>query len=389
MNGPVTYIDGTHRLREAEFRDRVDELAELLLDQPPERAASRKVIELLGERGLIAARWTRPDDSLGVAWVEGLASRGLLASVVAASLHVESVVAMLRHFAGPTLAPTLRSCLAGRTVGCVAASEPGGGSDLQRVCTTAVGAANEWHISGEKKFVTLGSQADFAVVLARVPASDGLAAFLVPRDGYQVVKTHRLVAGSPLETSWIAIDCTVPGDHLLGRPGLGSTVLGWGLTKERLAVAALVVGACRLALSLAVTHATHRMQFGRPLFEHQALRLRLAALQSELHTIASDLRYLSGTSTDPRRIAGLKVTAARFGERCLSECMHIFGGDGYCDDASPLGRMWRDIRLARLGGGSDEMMWEIVAGGLTADIPTYRRHVPGIASGADGANQED
>ena len=77
MSGPVTSIDGTHRLGEAQFRDRVAELAELLSDQPPERAASRTVIELLGERGLISARWTRPDDSLGRAWVEGLASHAL------------------------------------------------------------------------------------------------------------------------------------------------------------------------------------------------------------------------------------------------------------------------------------------------------------------------
>ena len=69
--------------------------------------------------------------------------------------------------------------------------------------------------------------------------------------------------------------------------------------------------------------------------------------------------------------------------------MHVFGGDGYVEDATPLGRLWRDLRLARIGGGTDEMMWEIVAGGMTADLDTYRRHVPGAASEAGHLNDKE
>jgi hypothetical protein len=76
-----------------------------------------------------------------------------------------------------------------------------------------------------------------------------------------------------------------------------------------------------------------------------------------------------------REAAALKVTAARFVEEVMSECMHLFGGAGYLDDETPLARMWRDTRLARLGGGTDEMMWELVASGLVPDDTGYEQTV--------------
>lgn len=364
---------------ERELRRRAGVVADELLAWPPEQVATRAVIEKLGAEGLIAARWDRPDDLGGIALVEELASRGLSSTAVVVSLHVDSVLAMLRQFARPELRNLVDAALTGTTVGCVAASEPGGGSDLNGAETTASATSDGWEIAGDKKFVTLGRQADFAIVLARLsdrPRPGGLGAFVVPRDGMEPVKTHRLVAGSDLETSWMRVHATVPSHHLLGRPGLGLAVVNWGLTKERLAVAALVVGACRLATTLAITHAYERRQFGSRLFDHQAIRFRLAELHTQLQMLSSELRYLGGQrAAASRRIAGLKVTAARFGERCLSECLQVFGGDGYVDDATPLGRLWRDIRLARIGGGTDEVMWEIVAGGLKADLDVYRKHV--------------
>ena len=372
-----------------ELRERAAAVAEAVAGGPPEKVADRCVIEALGAAGLIADRWDRPDDLGGVVLIEELAHRGLPATAVVVSLHVESVMAMLRQFARPGLDPLVAGAQAGRHVGCVAASEPAGGSDLTALETKATPQpGGGWRIQGDKKFVTLGDQADFAVVLARLAGGSGsrngngngttggLGAFVVPRAGYEVVRTHRLVAASPLATSWIRLDATVAPDHLLGRPGLGLAVLNWGLTKERLAIAALVVGVCRLALTLAITHAVERRQFGVRLFDHQVVRLRLAELDAELAALRSDLTALAVGPSRPRRIAGLKVTAARFGERCVSECMHVFGGDGYLEDASPLGRLWRDIRLARIGGGTDEMMLELAAAGLVPDLALYRRHIP-------------
>jgi hypothetical protein len=82
-------------------------------------------------------------------------------------------------------------------------------------------------------------------------------------------------------------------------------------------------------------------------------------------------------------VAGVKVLSARFGERCMSECMHIFGGEGYLADASPLGDLWRSIRIARLGGGTDEVMLELVAGDLHPDMERYGQMVHELGSSSD------
>ena len=76
-----------------------------------------------------------------------------------------------------------------------------------------------------------------------------------------------------------------------------------------------------------------------------------------------------------RSVAAAKVTAAQLAERMVSDCLQVLGGRGYLEDATPLARMWRDVRLARIGGGTDELMWELVAGGLQGDDELYERFV--------------
>jgi alkylation response protein AidB-like acyl-CoA dehydrogenase len=76
-----------------------------------------------------------------------------------------------------------------------------------------------------------------------------------------------------------------------------------------------------------------------------------------------------------RRVAAAKVTGAKLAERVVSDCLQVLGGRGYLEDATPLARLWRDVRLARIGGGTDEMMWELVAAGLQGDDRAYERFV--------------
>ncbi|GAB4918917.1 hypothetical protein MAHJHV28_29800 [Mycobacterium avium subsp. hominissuis] len=116
-----------------------------------------------------------------------------------------------------------------------------------------------------------------------------------------------------------------------------------------------------------------RRQFGRTLFEHQALRLRMADLQARVDLLQHGLNGIAAQGRlDLRAAAGVKVTAARLGEEVMSECMHIFGGAGYLVEETPLGRWWRDMKLARVGGGTDEVLWELVAAGMAADHGGYR-----------------
>jgi alkylation response protein AidB-like acyl-CoA dehydrogenase len=292
------------------------------------------------------------------------------------------VAALRRHGDSSLLTDTLEKVLDGRLVGCFAASEPAGGSDLAGLRTTAEKERDGWRIRGEKKFVSLGPVADFALVLCRTNAADEspgtarLALFLVPASGMRVVKPLQKLGLSSLSTAWMRIDAHVPAGALIGRPGLGLMVANWALTHERFAAAAQLVGLSLRAIDLATAHLHRRTQFGRPLIEHQALRLRLADLAAQLLVLrcgvygaASDAPGSPDCGT--REIAAFKVTAARLAEKVVGECMHLFGGMGYLEDETPLARMYRDVRLARLGGGSDEVMWELVAAGLVPDFGGY------------------
>lgn len=378
----------------------------------------REAFAALGAAGLIRERWRggpSGDLTRSVILAEELANAGGGGVAIGCTLAMEPIVAALRRHGGNALlTETLEQVLDGRLVGCFAASEPVGGSDLAGVRTTAYRERDGWRIRGEKKFVSLGPVADFALVLCRTatgdppaagdsgpaagddgPAAARLALFLVPASGLRVIKPLHRLGLSSLSTAWMGVDAHVPNEALMSRPGLGLMVATHALSHERFAAAAQLVGLSRRAIGLATAHLHRRTQFGRPLIEHQALRLRLAELSAQLTVLrhgvygaASDAPGSPALGT--REIAAFKVTAARFAEKVVGECMHLFGGMGYLEDETPLARMYRDVRLARLGGGSDEVMWELVAADLMpdfaaydAEVTTYDSDVAAYANDAD------
>lgn len=405
QQGDVATVDGAVRplFADGPFSERVEScrkrVAALMHDAFAPRAAAaeaeglfpRAALAELGRSGLFHDRWTPApygDPGLGVIIAEESGRLGHTSLSVGLSLQCETVASILGRFGNtPLLREYLAGTLDGTLVGCLGASEPAGGSDLNGVRTTATKVPGGWRVVGEKKYLSLGLVCDFALLLCRLDDGEGdgavagrLGMFAVPASGLTPRKRLAKVGTAALDTTWMAVDAEVPDEALVGRPGAGLLAAVWGLNHERLSIAAQTVGGAARAVGLATAHLHRREQFGRPLMEHQALRLRLAELYSRLlvlrfavYTAAQGVPVAGACGT--REIAALKVTAARFAEEVMSECMHLFGGPGYLVDETPLSRMWRDSRLARLGGGSDEMMWELVAGGLVPDYAAYEDSV--------------
>lgn len=370
-----TYVDLLDRVIDDEVRRWVDK-AEQTGHFP------RALLERFGREEVFARKWgasTTPDLAAVVDLGLALGRLGSAGVGVGVSLH-DSAIAILRRFGGrsETLTTVAEQAIAGEAVLCLAASESSGGSDLQIVETEIGTEGDHLRVRGRKKFVSLSPIADHILVVCR-SRDDGatthgnVALVLVPTSQVHVEAPYAKAGAGPLDTAAVTIDTTVPRDHLIARPGTGLAVVSWGLAHERLSIAAQVTSACELVLGVTVARMQDRTQFGHSLFDHQALRLRVA----DLHSRVTMLRHaLSGIAAagrlDVRTASAAKVTAARLGEEVMGECMHIFGGSGYLLDETPLARWWRDMKLARVGGGTDEVLWELVAGGMRPDTEGYR-----------------
>lgn len=342
----------------------------------------RALIERFGRSGVLADKWASgplPDLAKLVSLGFALGNLGSIGISIGASLH-DSAISIVRRF-GRTdyLCAITEQAIRGEAVLCIGASEEAGGSDLQISETLVHSVDGGYHVRGSKKFVSLGPISDHVVVVAR--SADGDAAgkhgnvmlLLVPTAQVVVHERYRKLSAGPLDTAPIDIDTWVPADALIARPGAGLAAISWGLSHERLGIAAQVVALCEKALGITIARMTERVQFGSTLLGHQALRLRVADLQSRVDMMRYSLEGIAATGEmNLRTAAAAKVTAARLGEEVLSECLHIFGGSGYLTKETPVGRWWRDMKLARVGGGTDETLWEFVAAALKPDMEGYR-----------------
>jgi alkylation response protein AidB-like acyl-CoA dehydrogenase len=339
----------------------------------------------VGDNGSVAG-----DVTYGVRLGEELASLAPSGVAIGTSLHTETVLSMLHRFAGSSeyLAALREDAMDARQIGCIAASEPRGGSDLGAISCLARPTARGWVISGRKKYVSLGSVADFAIVLCRVATADGEptdrhATIVVPLADVEIVRAHDKLGTHALDTVVVDFDdVAVDGEAVLGRVGLGVLNLNYGLSFERLAIASQVAGGCATAIALAVEHAQRRVQFGKRLLDHQYISFRLAELKAEADVLGSAVRSIAREMmTRPldreliTRIASVKLCAARAGERLVSEAMQVFGGPGYLPRETPFGQFWNDIRVARIGAGTDEMMLMIIADSLHGNPDLYERLV--------------
>lgn len=359
-------------------------LVEMVEEAEKAETFPAEIFQVLGRTGVFADKWCDghlPDLAKTHALAERLGRLGSAGVGVGISLH-DSAIAILKRFGrNDHLAQIADRATRGEAILCVGASEHSGGSDLQRVETLALPEGSGYRVRGRKKFVSLSPIAEQILVVARCPSigsqrvTGDVAVIAVPRANIEVGDVYSTVGAAALDTAPIVIDTWVPADALVAKPGTGIAAISWGLAHERISIAAQIVSACELAIGVTVARMKRRKQFGTSLFEHQALRLRFADLHARVKMMQLAVASLcsEGARLDLRTAAAAKVTAARLGEEVISECMHIFGGVGYLPGQSPLGRWWRDMKLARVGGGADEVLWELVATSLQPDFDSYSR----------------
>jgi alkylation response protein AidB-like acyl-CoA dehydrogenase len=378
MTTSLTTIDDYRALLDRVFDEQV---AAWTAEAERTEQFPRRLIEHLGRCGVFSEKWgdaAQPDVAKLVALAFALGRLGSAGIGVGVSLH-DSAIALLRRFGrSDYLRSICEQAVRGEAVLCIGASEESGGSDLQIVETKVRSARDGFEVRGVKKFVSLSPVADYIMVVARSldqdPASrhGNVVVIAVPTSQVDVQTPYRKVGAGPLDTAAVHIDTWVPADALVARAGTGLAAISWGLAHERLSIAGQVAAACQRVIGITLARMMKRRQFGQTLYQHQALRMRMADLQARVDMLRYGLAGIAAEGKlDLRAAAAIKVNAARLGEEVLAECMHIFGGAGYLVDETPLGRWWRDMKLARVGGGTDEVLWELVAAAMKPDYDGY------------------
>lgn len=295
-------------------------------------------------------------------------------AALAVSIHSEVFMHALHAYGGPAHAEVLSGALDGGVVGCVALTEPSGGSDLQAMSTAAVrDGATGWRLTGIKRYTTNAGRATHGLVLARTgtgPHAFSLFLVALDRPGVKVTRFFTTMGMRSADTGELHLDVTLDDADVVGRVDAGLLYVLRLLDFERIAAASGLVAAARSGLALTAAHLRQRVQFGKRLFDHQALAHRLADRWADVEAAAALLgaacEAANGDSLPHHLVAAAKMVAAKAGTRALDEAIQLFGGRGYTEDY-PLERMYRDARLARIGGGTDEMLRTVICAHL--DVP--------------------
>jgi len=264
----------------------------------------------------------------------------------------------------------LRPAIKGTKIACLGITEPGAGSDVANIQTLAARDGSDWLINGRKIFITNGVRAHFCTLVARTnkPAGHhGFSLFLVPTDtsGWTVTKRLDKLGMHSSDTAEIALDdVRLPADALLGVEGEGFAQIMWELQGERLVgVAGSIAGSQRLREGC-IQYAKDRHAFGKPIGKNQAISHRLATMATEIEAARQmiyDAAWKFGTGEYPvKEISMAKLYGGIVASRVANEAMQIFGGAAYTMDL-PIQRAWRDSRLIRIGGGTDEVMREVIS----------------------------
>jgi citronellyl-CoA dehydrogenase len=263
----------------------------------------------------------------------------------------------------------MRPAMAGDWIGALGISEPGGGSDVAAIRTTARSEGDELVISGQKLWITNGSRADFIVLAVRTGEGGhrGISLVLFPTHtpGYSVGKKLKKVGNLCSDTAELFFDdCRIPASYILGEKNRGFYYIMHNFQGERLASAIMTAACLERCLDYAIRYGKERSAFGNPVGSYQVWRHKFAEHRTNLEAA----RWLTYRALDlmnrvqkaVREITMAKLFTSELAQRLTYDCMQIFGGFGYTTEY-PVSRFWRDLRLYTIGAGTSEIMKEILA----------------------------
>ena len=291
---------------------------------------------------------------------------GLFASVGSRNIMLGPLTELANEEIKMKALPDLMS---GKKGGSLGITEPGGGSDVARMKTTARKDGNEWVLNGSKTFITGGMQASYFVIGARTGEEGlgGISLFFVEADtpGFTRTSIDKKMGWWSSDTATLYFDnCRIPADNLMGEENKGFLSIMNNFNYERYMMGAQMLGMAKRCFEECVQYSQERQTFGKNLIEHQVIRHKLADMSAKIDAMDAYLNQVAQLMNDGEmpvaEISKIKFYCSECIESIASEAMQIFGGAGYLR-GNAVERIYREVKVMAIGGGSKEIMKDLTA----------------------------
>lgn len=350
-----------------------------LVDQWEEEGMfpAHELFKKMGDLGLLGIQKPEASGGMGLDYSYNVASVEMLGEI--ACMGIPTAIGVQTDMATPVLANHgsdelrrnfLAPAIAGDLVACIGVSEPQAGSDVSNIKTAARSSGGDYIINGQKMWITNAIQADYMTAL--VNTSDGNAhqnksLVIIPMDAKGVVRAKKLdkLGLRSSDTGLIYFeDVRIPKSHCIGQEGRGFAYQMEQFQEERLWVAAAALRPLEITIEETIAYTRSRKIFGKPILDNQVVHFRLAEMQTEIELYRALFEKTVRQYTEGKNVIGqvsmLKLKAGRLYREIVDDCLQYFGGMGFMSE-TPISRRYRDMRLASIGGGADEVMLGIIA----------------------------
>ncbi|MCI5046883.1 MAG: acyl-CoA dehydrogenase family protein [Aquisalinus sp.] len=337
---------------------------------------AHEVFKKMGDLGLLGVSYDEEYGGLGLDYTYNVVIAEELGMIncggvpMAIGVQTDMCTPALHNFGSDELKKEfLAPAIAGDMVGCIGVSEPGAGSDVASVKTTARKDGDDYVISGSKMWITNSLQADWICLLCNTSDDHphrNKSLIMVPMDspGIEKQKIHKMGMHSSDTGQIFFDDVRVPQRNRIGEEGTGFMLQMVQFQAERIWAAANALKGFDKQIDMTIDYTKERHTFDQPIINNQVVHFRLAELRTEVELLRSLVyrcveNYVNGE--DMTRLASMaKLKAGRLAREISDACLQYWGGMGFTAD-SPIARAYRDGRLASIGGGADEVMLGIIA----------------------------
>jgi acyl-CoA dehydrogenase len=335
----------------------------------------REVLRKMGAAGMLGLMYAPEhggggaDAMANLVFAEALSQSTFGGFVITVLVHTDMASPHLHHAGSAAQqARWMPGIVRGETITAVAITEPGAGSDVAGLRSTARRDGEHWVLNGSKLFITNGVHADLYFVAARTGSGRHAISIFAVEKGTPGFSVGRRLA----KTGWLSSDtaelhfddCRIPAGHLLGEPDKGFYAVMKNFQTERIALGAMAVGHCTQALRLTLEHVRTRQAFGATLWDKQVVRQRLAILDARVRAARQYLYHCAWRVTQGHDVVqDVSLLKALTGELVIevtTACQQFHGGMGYMN-GTPIERLWRDARILAIGGGATEVMLDEAA----------------------------